>query len=156
MCQPSSCCPRITHKRWLLPLPCRQVLDFPDSVQEVLSACLLLFLVRVLVNRLATMLPAPPGVRSAGLVPAAEEAAAAAKAAGLAPPVANGGAVAAGGGLGPLAAAALATGAVSSSNRHFLCANQHGVSDACVFHDQTARLASCAVARRALTQPTQP
>jgi hypothetical protein len=37
-----------------------QVVDVPDNIQEVLSACILIYLVRVLVNKLATRLPRPP------------------------------------------------------------------------------------------------
>lgn len=37
-----------------------QVVDVPDSTQEMVVACLLAYLVRVLVNRLVALLPAPP------------------------------------------------------------------------------------------------
>lgn len=40
-----------------------QVVDVPDSMQEVLLSCLIFYTVRLLVNRLAEMLPAPPAAR---------------------------------------------------------------------------------------------
>lgn len=64
--------------RGLRPVRCAQVLDVPDNIQEVLSACVLIFLVRVLVNRLSVMLPGPPPLPAAAQPPAEPAAAAAA------------------------------------------------------------------------------
>ncbi|GAB4822484.1 hypothetical protein N2152v2_009530 [Parachlorella kessleri] len=43
-----------------------KAVDVPDNIQEVLSACVLLYLVRVLVNRLASRLPRPPAAAASG------------------------------------------------------------------------------------------
>lgn len=69
--------------------PCLQVVDVPESMQEVLVSCLILYTVRLVVNRLAGALPLPPraaalasaGAASAEAVPVAAAAGAAGAAA---------------------------------------------------------------------------
>ncbi len=100
-----------------------QAVDVPDNIQEVLSACVLLYLVRVLVNRLASRLPRPPAAAASGAgapAPAIVGAAKAVTAAKTAP--AQGAAVLVGAPSSPvksrdagLAAAAPAASAVSQS-----------------------------------------
>lgn len=73
-------------------VPPAQLVDTPESLQEVLVSCLILYTVRLLVNRLADALPAPP--RALDVAAPSEPAAASPPAAAAAPPAA----------LGPLAA----------------------------------------------------
>jgi hypothetical protein len=47
-----------------------QLVDVPESMQEVLLSCLIFYTVRLLVNRLAGMLPAPPAAAAAAVAPA--------------------------------------------------------------------------------------
>ena len=56
-----------------------QAIDVPDNIQEVLSACVLLYLVRVLVNRLASRLPRPPAAAASSSIASAPAAVAAAE-----------------------------------------------------------------------------
>eukprot|EP00887_Chlorella_sp_A99_P003923 scaffold11.g3923.t1 len=58
---------------------CGSVVDVPDSTQEMVSACLLVYLVRVLITRIAAALPEPPpAAPAAPASPAAAESPAAA------------------------------------------------------------------------------
>lgn len=65
--------PRLTQR--IPPFPV-QLVDVPESLQEVLVSCLIFYTVRLLVNRLAGALPPPPA--PAALLPAPAAAAAAA------------------------------------------------------------------------------
>lgn len=81
--------------------PAAQLVDTPETLQEVLVSCLIFYTVRLLVNRLADALPAPPRslLRAAPPAPAA----AATSAAAPLPPA-----------LGPLAAGVAAVAAVGA------------------------------------------
>jgi hypothetical protein len=61
-----------------------QLVDVPDSLHEVLASCLIFYTVRLLVNRLAGMLPAPPtpGRTDSGAVAPAARRSASGEAAG--------------------------------------------------------------------------
>lgn len=80
-------------------LPALQLVDTPETLQEVLVSCLIFYTVRLLVNRLAEALPAPPRA----LLRAAPSTPAAAAAAAAQPPA-----------LGPLAAGVAAVAAVGA------------------------------------------
>jgi hypothetical protein len=60
----NSCTTTPLCHNWVLRLSllccCLQVVDVPDSMQEVLVSCFIFYAVRLLVNRLAAVLPAPP------------------------------------------------------------------------------------------------